>query len=161
MAINKLFWNSFTKNLAIVLVAIIVVRGIVQEFFKRGDEYGSGYIIPIAGEPTISQKDSELLADQLADSFSGGFLGIGTNDKLLESILDRLTPQDFALVHNSFGLREYDGYSVNNDSSWFLPKTSKKRSLIYILDKELQSYDVRIRRKVSSLYSKIGLNFVV
>ena len=159
MAINKLFWNKFTTNLAVVFVVFLSIRALIQEFFKKGDEYGSDFLISVPSGATVSEYEANILADQLSDAFDGGFLGLGTNEVLIEKIIDSLSTPNFAVVHNAFGLREYDGASVNNDGTFLLPKTSKARSLIFILDRELGSLDGRLRGKVSDKYKQLGLHF--
>ena len=107
----------------------------------------------------LSNQEAAVLADRLADSFSGSFLGFGTDEKLIKQIVSSINSFDFAKVNHVFGLRHYDGSQVNHDKLFgFLPASlSKPRSLAYILDKELGSGS--LRSLISNMYQNIGIPF--
>jgi hypothetical protein len=53
----------------------------------------------------ISDQQAQIYATQLYDSMKG----LGTDEKVIESIFKKLTPCDFVKVYNKFGTQKYSG----------------------------------------------------
>jgi hypothetical protein len=54
---------------------------------------------------SISDQQAQIYATQLYDSMKG----LGTDEKIIESIFKKLTPCDFVKVYNKFGVQKYSG----------------------------------------------------
>ena len=106
----------------------------------------------------LSEVDANLIVDRLVESFSGGFMGFGTDEESIRSIFESLSPPDIVKVYNRFGKKSYDGSQVNNDNGEFfgLIPFSKPRTLIYILKAELSG---GLLSMIKDKFVKAGLPF--
>jgi hypothetical protein len=119
-------------------------RNISNRFNPDIDDSVNNGNVPISntGDFSISNQQAVNFAQQLLDAMNKNrnsfFLG-GTDEDAIENVFNQLqTGDDFLLVYNAFGLKEYNGFNSPVEGwEWF--DTYVKRDLIYWLKSELSS----------------------
>jgi|GEM_PF-1549668 len=126
---------------------------------------------PDMGKTTISRATARNYASQLLEAMNwkGWMLlpyphfGDGTDNDVLKSIFNNINADDFKLIYQEFGTKDYNGYSSppKNVGGGIQDSLgiSKKRDLVFWLRSELDFLDFSLKRKVADLVTQAGFAF--
>ena len=120
---------------------------------------------------SISKEQAKIFADQLLVAMNWEGLrpwplftvGPGTDNKVIKEVFGQINPEDFKLIYQAFGTKDYNGFGSP-------PKNvgggvqdaigiSKKRDLVYWLRSELDFFDFSLKGKVGETVRQAGFIF--
>ncbi|MBE7671559.1 hypothetical protein F7649_10590 [Tenacibaculum piscium] len=91
---------------------------------------------------TITKEDAQKYAQQLLYACDYSAPIYGTDTKSIKKVFEKLkSPEDFKLVHKSFGLKKYNGYGLSPEGIFRHLDNGVSKDLVYWLKEELSTRD--------------------
>ena len=108
---------------------------------------------------SITKEQGKILAQQLLDAMNAKEPFFGTDEKTIFAIFQRINSEDFKLIFNEFGLKDYNGF--NSPPTGFLSNfdSYEKRNLIYWLKNEITPSDGIVYDRVKKVVEHAGFIF--
>ena len=113
---------------------------------------------------TISKQEANNYAQQLLDAMNvdrNSWFFAGTDEDSISRVFDKIkNSDDFIMIYNSFGKKDYNGYNSPLEDSWtnWIDSYSK-RDLVYWLKEELSESDGEVYTKVKRIINGSGFTF--
>lgn len=144
--------------IAVVVIGVAVVKRI-KKGVSGGEVVGGKFIeqdIDLT-KTTISQQTAKNYAENLFEAFNYTF---GTDKGVIDSTFSKINSEDFKLIYNAFGKRDYSTVNGGSPSEkWWLPDTwigSQRIDLISWLNNELEFGDGALKTKIRKVVEPAG-----
>lgn len=144
--------------IAVVVIGIAVVKRI-KGGVSGGNVVGGKFIEQDIDETktTISNQTAKNYAESLFEAFNYTF---GTDKGVIDSIFSQISSEDFKLIYNAFGKRDYSALNGGTPSEkWWLPDSwigSNRVDLITWINNELEFGDGALKAKIRKVVQPAG-----
>lgn len=110
---------------------------------------------------TITEQEAKNLAQQLLSAMDYAAPLYGTDEKTILAVFKKIkTSDDFILIFNAFGMKEYNGNGLPPTSSFGrMFDVFEPRDLVYWLKEELSPTDGEVYRVVKNVVEQSGFTF--
>lgn len=108
---------------------------------------------------TISIEQASIYAQQLLDAFNDKSPFWGTDEEKILEVFNRISPEDFRVIFNVFGNKDYNGYNSPPDNIFANLDSYEPRNLVYWLSEELSPNDGEVYTKVKQIVNDAGFAF--
>jgi len=176
MAKSKVDWNKIGKGISSTgtyiaenkkpllyvggAVAVVVIGWAVVNRFKKavkGNNIKGGKFVKQdidVEKLTITPQIAKNYAEALYSAFTYYW---GTDKSIINNVFDKISPEDFKLISNEFGVRSrgvIDGKEPTAFEKWL--KQYKDLDLIGWLNAELDFLDFNLKKKVRAIVEPAG-----
>ena len=109
------------------------------------------------GTASFSLQQAKVYAQQLLDAMNAKQPIWGTDEAMILAVFEKFkTVDDFRLVYNVFGLKDYNGNNSPPTGVWSNLDSYEKRNLIYWLKSELSPSDEKVYNVVKQYVLNAG-----
>ncbi|GAA4274963.1 hypothetical protein U6A24_12625 [Aquimarina gracilis] len=107
----------------------------------------------------IGIQQAKIYAQQLLDAMNHGAPFWGTDEETILQVFKKITPEDFKIVYNAFGKKDYNGYNSPPTGILANLDSYQPRDLVYWLNAELSPSDGEVYRVVKQTLNDAGFAF--
>lgn len=120
--------------------------------------------VPVGNLPgnnaTISAQQAAIFAQQLLDAMNAKEPFWGTDEPAILAVFRKLkNGDDFRLIYNAFGNKDYNGYNSPPVGVWSNLDSYEKRNLVYWLKSEISPSDGQVYDLVKKYVELAGFAF--
>lgn len=121
---------------------------------------GADHLAVNTSNVTIDRSQAKIYAQQLLDAMNHKAPLYGTDEATISAVFDRITSDDFKLIYEAFGEKDYNGNNSPPEGFWSNLDSYEKRNLVYWLNAEISAWtDPVLYRKIKAIVEPAGFAF--
>lgn len=119
----------------------------------------SGANNPVTSRLSITRDQARIYAQQLLEAMNAKQPFYGTDEATILAIFNKINPDDFKLIYQMFGDKDYNGNNSPPQGWWSVLDSYEPHNLVYWLKSEIGPRDGAVYTKVKSIVEQAGWAF--